>query len=37
MGVEEDDEQVDKVYREREVGDEFGARNKDEEEYDTIQ
>lgn len=37
MGVEEDDEQVDEVYRERKVGDEFGARDKDEEKYNTGQ
>ena len=36
MCVEKDDDQVDEVYRERKVGDKFGAGNEDEEEYNTI-
>lgn len=35
MCVEEDDEQMDEMYREREIGYKFGSRNEDEKKYDT--
>lgn len=35
MSVEENDNQVDEVYREREIGYKFGTRNEYEKEYNT--